>query len=170
MEPKRIVYIDQGGDCWFVWLNTSDDSHLENSFNSYEEALVFAQSWADGITAKDEVECEVILNEVIAQESSKPNIDMAVAAESAEDFVKALTPLFEALKALNKTMPMFLDNTIAFKRLYLGTTYSYNLLSRCRFLVKSPRVVHRVASIIIWIFVHLPKKLVLRWPPPKLCD
>jgi len=168
MEPKSIVYIEKRDDYWFVWSSTDDPLCPLDSFNSYEEALVFAQSWADGITAKDEVECEVVTAcEPSATESPVTELDIVTAVGA---FIKVLAPLFEALKAFNESMPMFLDNTIAFKRLYLGTTYSYNLLSRCRFLVKSPKVVTYVTRIMIWIFMRLPKSLILRWPLPGLRD
>jgi len=168
MEPKKTVYIEQRDDYWFVWSNTDDPLCPLDSFNSYEEALVFAQSWADGITAKDEVECEVVTAcEPSATESPVTELDIATTVGA---FIKVLAPLFEALKAFNESMPIFVDNAMVFKRLYLGSTYAYNILSRCRFLVKSPKVVKRVADITIWMFMHLPKRLILKWPSPKLRD
>ena len=169
-EPKKIVYIDQTGDCWFVWLNTSDDSTLENSFDNYEDALAFAQGWADGITTMDGVECEVTIgfkSPITEPPVVEPTVDVAAAVEA---FIKALAPFFEALRVFNESMPVFVDNAMVFKRLYLGSTYAYNILSRCRFLVKSPKMVNRVSGIIMWVFIHLPKSLILRWPSPGLRD
>lgn len=162
IEPKKIIYIDHTGDHFFVWLNTSHDSHLENSFENYEDAVAFAQAWTDGIMAKDGTEWDVVLTEAL-----EVNRETEAAAEAAQDFISALMPIFQLF---SKTMPTFINSAIAFKRLYLSSTYAYNLLSRCRFLVKSPKIVSRVISIFMWMFMRLPEKLILWWPMPELRD
>lgn len=120
------------------------------------------------LSTKDEV-TETSEKEITELETSELGM-----LEAATAFVEALTSLFKVFQTFDTTfdgaMPKLIDNVVAFKRLYLGRTYAYNLLSRCRFLVKSPKVVKRVADITIWMFMHLPKRLILKWPSPKLRD
>jgi len=171
MEPKKIIYVDHVGDCWLVWLNTNDDLHLGNSFENYKDAKAFAQAWADGIEVKEDVKCSVITNTATLENPSEPSLETEItdseAIAKAQDFVTAFIPI---LQSFSKEMPKFIDDAIVLKRLYLGSTYAYNLLMRCRFLIKSPKIVSIVSSITIYIFMHLPRKLILWWPLPELRD
>jgi len=82
MEPKQIIYVDHVDDRFFVWLNTSDDSRLENSFESYKDAAIFAQAWADGIKINDGVECEIKLNLVLPRSTTTNSLGQALAGAS----------------------------------------------------------------------------------------
>lgn len=172
IEPQKIIIsrgsnLQDGGDRWFVYLNTSDDSPLENCFESYEDALTFAQAWVDGIMAKDGIECEIVLTK------GPPVIEDTT---SIQDFITQVTLLTETLakfskviQSVNKLMPDF-EKTLFFARVHLGTVYAYNLLSGLKFLTKFPKLVLWIAKIIMWLFMHFPKWLILRWPSPALCD
>jgi len=169
METKTI-YVNEIDSLWSVWLNTNHPScsahnppHLLGTqFESFGDAATFAQAWADGIVAKDGIECEVILNIALSKDSApRPDAD-AIAFTAAQDFVSALMPLIQLSKVI--------DGTIVFKRLYLGSTYAYNILSKHKFLAKSPKTVSGIISIFMWLFMHLPKWLILRWPSPELRD
>lgn len=171
MEPKKIIYINQAGDgrC-FVWLNTSDGSYLENRFDNYEDALAFAQGWADGITVEDGVECEVMLMAIPEALGAE---EVEIEAEKIQQFATSIGTLAETFIKLTEAIragTLVIPDSIDIKRVYLGSTYGYNLLSRIRFLIKSPKLVLLMARFIMWMFMKLPRWLILRWRPPELRD
>ncbi len=171
-EPKKIIYIDHIGDCFFVRLNTSKDSHLENKFDNYEEAAVFAQGWADGITVTDEIECEVELNIARSDSATTNSPNSILEAEKLQYLVETIGTFADVLIKFTEAAKTFAKvvNATDIKRVYLGSTYSYNILTRFKFLVKSPKLVLWFTRVIMWAFLRLPEKLILRWPLPELRD
>jgi len=172
MEPKQIIYVDHVDDRFFVWLNTSDDSRLENSFESYKDAAIFAQAWADGIKINDGVECEIKLNLVLPRSTTTNSLGQALEAEKLQAFANSIDSLTDTLTKLAEVTQTFAKvfAAIDMKRVYLGCAYSYNMLTRLKFLIKSPKMVSMVSSVIVRVFTRLPKWMILRWPLPELRD
>ena len=172
---------DPAGNHWYVYNNI--DLRREEEFDTEAEAKIFAQAWADGISSVEGEVCEVIL----LGESESPNDfildDIIPDVEEESSWTESdATRLLNVMTDLGKIAGTLVDfNKVAnyltkvltpinIKRIYLGTVYSYNILIRFKGVLKSPKLIMRLAKMISWVFLHLPERLILMWHMPELRD
>jgi len=177
---------DPAGNHWYVYNNI--DLRREEEFDTEAEAKIFAQAWADGISSVEGEVCEVVL----LDESESPNdfilndiIPDDIIEEDKEEYfwtesdaimllnvMTDLSKIAGALVDFNK-LANYLTKVLTpinIKRIYLGTVYSYNILIRFKGVLKSPKLIMRLAKMISWVFLHLPERLILMWHMPELRD